>query len=144
MADIFVPEDFAAWQIHLRRMFHRRPEIGWCEYWTTSALASECRKMGLAPLVGREIMEDEGRLGLPDAGTRADAAKAALQETQKLSGYEKQADDMRENYADRLEILQPVLENESVYDGFKVNADYYIYDKLSEDEVVEKLYEAIY
>lgn len=70
--------------------------------------------------------------------------KAALQETQKLSGYEKQADDMRENYADRLEILQPVLENESVYDGFKVNADYYIYDKLSEDEVVEKLYEAIY
>ena len=25
-----------------------------------------------------------------------------------------------------------------------VNADYYIYDKLSEDEVVEKLYEAIY
>ena len=72
------------------------------------------------------------------------AAKAALQETQKLSGYEKQADDMRENYADRLEILQPVLENESVYDGFKVNADYYIYDKLSEDEVVEKLYEAIY
>lgn len=59
MADIFVPEDFAAWQIHLRRMFHRRPEIGWCEYWTTSALASECRKMGLAPLVGREIMEDE-------------------------------------------------------------------------------------
>lgn len=44
---------------------------------------------------------------------------------------------MRENYADRLEILQPVLENESVYDGFKVNADYYIYDKLSEDEVVE-------
>ena len=73
-----------------------------------------------------------------------EAAKAALQETQKLSGYEKQADDMRENYADRLEILQPVLENESVYDGFKVNADYYIYDKLSEDEVVEKLYEAIY
>lgn len=74
----------------------------------------------------------------------SDAAKATLQETQKLSGYEKQADDMRENYADRLEILQPVLESESVYDGFKVNADYYIYDKLSKDEVVEKLYEAIY
>ena len=51
---------------------------------------------------------------------------------------------MRENYADQLEILQPVLENESVYDGFKVNADYYIYDKLSKDEVVEKLYEAVY
>ena len=77
MADIFVPEDFAAWQIHLRRMFHRRPEIGWCEYWTTSALASECRKMGLAPLVGREIMEDEGRLGLPDAGTRLQRKKAS-------------------------------------------------------------------
>lgn len=86
MADIFVPEDFAAWQIHLRRMFHRRPEIGWCEYWTTSALASECRKMGLAPLVGREIMEDEGRLGLPDAGTRADAAKAALTEEEGIPG----------------------------------------------------------
>lgn len=82
----------------------------------------------------------EPKKGIPIS----DAAKAALQETQKLSGYEKQADDMRENYADRLEILQPVLENESVYDGFKVNADYYIYDKLSEDEVVEKLYEAIY
>ena len=42
--------------------------------------------MGLAPLVGREIMEDEGRLGLPDAGTRADAAKAALTEEEGIPG----------------------------------------------------------
>lgn len=74
----------------------------------------------------------------------SDAAKSALQEDGQLDGFEMQADAMREQYEDKLEILQPVLESEAVYDGFKVNADYYIYDKLSEDDVVDKIYEAIY
>lgn len=78
MAEISVPEGFHDWQIGLRRMFHRRPEVGWCEYWTTAALASEILKMGLSPRVGCEIMRDEGRLGLPDAGVRAEAARKAL------------------------------------------------------------------
>jgi oligogalacturonide transport system substrate-binding protein len=107
----------------------------------TTEYPEEAAKLLEFLLNSRDMAQLQGtEKGIPIS----DAAKAALQETQKLSGYEKQADDMRENYADRLEILQPVLENESVYDGFKVNADYYIYDKLSEDEVVEKLYEAIY
>ena len=77
MAEIPVPEGFQDWQIGLRRMFHRRPEVGWCEYWTTAALASECLNLGLSPRVGCEIMQDEGRLGLPDAGMRTEAARAA-------------------------------------------------------------------
>ena len=123
-------------------------KFGWCvkpatmyAISATTEYPEEAAKLLEFLLNSRDMAQLQGtEKGIPIS----DAAKAALQETQKLSGYEKQADDMRENYADRLEILQPVLENESVYDGFKVNADYYIYDKLSEDEVVEKLYEAIY
>lgn len=123
-------------------------KFGWCvkpatmyAISATTEYPEESAKLLEFLLNSRDMAQLQGtEKGIPIS----DAAKAALQGTQKLSGYEKQADDMRENYADRLEILQPVLENESVYDGFKVNADYYIYDKLSEDEVVEKLYEAIY
>lgn len=123
-------------------------KFGWCvkpatmyAISATTEYPEEAAKLLEFLLNSRDMAQLQGtEKGIPIS----DAAKAALQETQKLSGYEKQADDMRENYADRLEILQPALENESVYDGFKVNADYYIYDKLSKDEVVEKLYEAIY
>ena len=123
-------------------------KFGWCvkpatmyAISATTEYPEEAAKLLEFLLNSRDMAQLQGtEKGIPIS----DAAKAALQETQKLSGYEKQADDMRENYADRLEILQPVLENEGVYDGFKVNADYYIYDKLSKDEIVEKLYEAIY
>lgn len=72
----------------------------------------------------------------------SDAARDTLTRKNMLNGYEKQADDMREQNADELEVMPSALENEDVYDVFKVNADYYLYDKLSREEVVEKIYEA--
>lgn len=72
----------------------------------------------------------------------SDSARDVLTRENMLDGYEKQADDMREQNAQRLEVLSPMLESENVYDVFKVNADYYLYDKLSKEEVVEKIYEA--
>ena len=123
-------------------------KFGWCvkpatmyAISATTEYPEEAAKLLDFLLNSKEMAELQGtEKGIPIS----DAAQATLQETQKLDGYEKQADDMRGNYEDKLEILQPVLENESVYDGFKINADYYIYDKLSKDEVVDKLYEAIY
>lgn len=72
----------------------------------------------------------------------SDSARNILTREHMLEGYEKQADDMREQNAAQLKVLSPMLENEDVYDVFKVNADYYLYDKLSREEVVEKIYEA--
>ena len=72
----------------------------------------------------------------------SDSARDVLTRENMLDGYEKQADDMREQNAEQLEVLPPMLESENVYDVFKVNADYYLYDKLSKEEVVEKIYEA--
>lgn len=76
--------------------------------------------------------------GIPISNTATDA----LTNKNMLDGYEKQADDMREQNAGKLKVLPPILESEDVYDGFKVNADYYLYDKLSKEEVVDKIYEA--
>ena len=72
----------------------------------------------------------------------SNSAREVLSRENMLDGYEKQADDMREQNAKRLEVLSPMLESEDVYDVFKVNADYYLYNKLSREEVVEKIYEA--
>lgn len=73
----------------------------------------------------------------------SDAARRTLEENQLMEGYEKQADDVREAFSDQLELLAPVLENEDVYQAFKDNADYYIYGKLSEEEVIEKICDAL-
>ena len=83
-------------------------KFGWCvkpatmyAISATTEYPEEAAKLLEFLLNSRDMAQLQGtEKGIPIS----DAAKAALQETQKLSGYEKQADDMRENYADRLEI----------------------------------------
>ena len=48
-----------------RRDFHRRPETGWTEFWTTARLAGILGDMGLAPRLGAEILDKSSRMGLP-------------------------------------------------------------------------------
>ena len=72
----------------------------------------------------------------------SDSARNILTREHMLEGYEKQADDMREQNAAQLKVLSPMLENEDVYDVFKVNADYYLYNKLSKEEVIDNIYNA--
>lgn len=65
-------------------------------------------------------------------------------EAGRLVGYEKLADDKREQNADRLDILPPVFEKENIYDSFKANADYYLYGRKSEEEVVDAIMQSFY
>ena len=74
----------------------------------------------------------------------SDTARNVLDEEGKLVGYEKLADDKREQNAGRLEILPPIFEKENIYDSFKTNADYYLYGKKSKEEVVDAIVQSFY
>ena len=74
----------------------------------------------------------------------SDAARNFLDDAGRLVGYEKLADDKREQNADRLDILPPVFEKENIYDSFKANADYYLYGRKSEEEVVDAIMQSFY
>ena len=71
-------------------------------------------------------------------------AYSALKEHDMLTGFEAQADDMRKANSDSLHVMMPVLESENVYGTFKSDADYYLYDKLSRDETVDRIYNDMY
>lgn len=76
--------------IERRRTFHQYPEPSWCEFRTTSRLVDYVEEIGVDDLiVGREALQSEDRLGLPDddklahwrskaeaAGARADVLEA--------------------------------------------------------------------
>jgi aminobenzoyl-glutamate utilization protein A len=52
--------------VELRREFHRHPEPGWREFWTTAKIVSEVERIGVDELhVGRDALADE-RLAVPD------------------------------------------------------------------------------
>lgn len=72
----------------------------------------------------------------------SNSARAVLDEKGVMSSYEKEADDMRESYKKKLAVLPSVLENDTVYHTFKINADYYIYGKKSEAKVIDQIYHA--
>ncbi len=42
-----------------RREFHRFPEIGWSEFWTTSRIADYLEQMGFEILLGKQIINEE-------------------------------------------------------------------------------------
>ena len=53
--------------IELRRDFHRHPEPGWREFWTTARIVTELEKIGVDELyVGRDALADE-RYSVPES-----------------------------------------------------------------------------
>ncbi|WP_099159710.1 amidohydrolase [Virgibacillus ndiopensis] len=52
--------------IEWRRSFHYEPELGFMEYVTTYKLGKELQKLGFTIHVGKEALDDDSRLGLPD------------------------------------------------------------------------------
>ena len=44
--------------IEWRREFHRFPEIGWSEFWTTSRIADYLEQMGFEILLGKQIINE--------------------------------------------------------------------------------------
>lgn len=53
--------------VELRRLFHRNPEPGWCEFWTTAKIVEELERIGVDEIhVGPDAIDSEERLGVPD------------------------------------------------------------------------------
>ena len=63
-APVLAPE-LACQLVRWRREFHRRPEVGWTEFWTTARLAELLGAMGLSPRLGAEMLDKDSRMGLP-------------------------------------------------------------------------------
>lgn len=71
----------------------------------------------------------------------SDAAYQVLEEEEMINGYEQSANDYMQKYQEEMKLMMPVLENENVLDAFKEEADYYLYDKKSLEQVTEAIAE---
>lgn len=69
----------------------------------------------------------------------SDAAYQVLEEEEMINGYEQSANDYMQECQEEMKIMMPVLENENVLDAFKEEADYYLYDKKSLEQVAEDI-----
>lgn len=58
-------EDIEKSIINYRRDFHRYPELGWMEFRTASLIARRLIEFGYDVKLGREVIKDEFRAGLP-------------------------------------------------------------------------------
>lgn len=60
-----------------RRAFHRYPEVGWTEYWTTYQIGKELEKLGMTIAIGEEAVGSRKKMGLPHEKTFIAAEKKA-------------------------------------------------------------------
>jgi aminobenzoyl-glutamate utilization protein A len=66
--------------VSYRRGFHRFAETGWCEFRTASLVARRLADLGYQVQVGREVLKDEERMGLPPAEILEERWQRASQE----------------------------------------------------------------
>ncbi|WP_456267994.1 amidohydrolase [Kushneria sp. AK178] len=64
--DALTPQ-LTAW----RRDFHRHAESGWVEFRTASLVAEELDRLGYQVTLGREVVDEVARMGVPNADTLA-------------------------------------------------------------------------
>ncbi|RKD85628.1 amidohydrolase [Kushneria marisflavi] len=63
-----------------RRDFHQHAESGWVEFRTASLVAEELDRLGYQVTLGRDVVDDTSRMGVPDADTLArEEARARTQ-----------------------------------------------------------------
>ncbi|MDX6151891.1 amidohydrolase [Marinococcus sp. PL1-022] len=60
-----------------RRHFHKYPEVGWTEIYTTYVITQELKKLGGTVVYGKELIKPEARQGVPDESTLKRAKKRA-------------------------------------------------------------------
>ena len=56
-------EEIVSQMIQDRRRFHRRPELGWCEFETTYFIVQRLKSLGFKVLVGRDIVDPNAVMG---------------------------------------------------------------------------------
>jgi aminobenzoyl-glutamate utilization protein A len=64
--------------IDYRRDFHKYPESGWTEFRTASIIAGKLKKLGYEVKVGKEVMNTDNMMGLPDDEILEENYKRAL------------------------------------------------------------------
>jgi aminobenzoyl-glutamate utilization protein A len=78
--------------ISLRRDFHKYAETGWNEYRTASIIAEQLEQLGYELLVGREIIDGDARMGLPEKNVREKQYDRALSQGAAIKHVERMAD----------------------------------------------------
>ncbi len=73
----------------------------------------------------------------------SDAAISVLNEEGLSETNEYKAVQEMNEYQDELHLIVPNIENESIIDVFKTEADEYIYDKASSEEAAENIYKGV-
>ena len=87
-------------------------------------------------LNSREMALSQGtEKGIPIS----DAAYQVLEEEEMINGYENSANNNMQESQNEMKLMMPVLENENVLDAFKEEADYYLYNKKSLEQVAEAI-----
>ena len=66
--------------IQYRRDIHKHAETGWLEYYTASLVARELANLGIEVRLGREVVEEEARMGLPSPEEMERMYQRAIQE----------------------------------------------------------------
>lgn len=69
--------DLRAW----RRDFHHYAESGWLEFRTAAKVAEHLSALGYELAIGRDVVDAQSRMGLPDATTLAAAFERARQQS---------------------------------------------------------------
>ena len=62
-----IAAEIEAQLIALRRDFHQHAEVGWTEFRTASLVARRLAELGYEVRIGRQVLREEERLGLPPA-----------------------------------------------------------------------------
>ena len=66
--------------IAVRRDVHQHPETGWTEFRTSSFIIKELQFLGFSVFFGRDIFNEEYRLGVPEPECLADCQERAIKE----------------------------------------------------------------
>lgn len=64
----------------VRRDVHQHPETGWTEFRTSSFIIKELQFLGFSVFFGRDIVNEEYRLGVPAADSLTDCQERAIRE----------------------------------------------------------------
>ncbi|SDW94899.1 aminobenzoyl-glutamate utilization protein A [Marinococcus luteus] len=75
-----------------RRHFHKYPEVGWTEIYTTYVIAQELQQLDGKVIYGKELTKSDARQGVPDKSTLKKAKKRA-EELQVPEEFIKQTED---------------------------------------------------
>ncbi|QIO24953.1 M20 family metallo-hydrolase (plasmid) [Haloarcula sp. JP-L23] len=78
--------------IDLRREFHKFPEPGWREFWTTVRIVEELEHLGVDQIhIGADALDPDERLGVPDEQELSDWLERAASRTDRTDVLEQVA-----------------------------------------------------